>query len=144
MTLRWIADPADLPDAPGAYALYLEVSRPVVLPPRRFAGELAAGRYVYFGNARGPGGIRSRCAHHFRKTKKCHWHVDWLTVCADPLMAAAFPGLSECDLVGRAFAATGVSVPVPGFGSSDCRRCPAHLLALEAGSPASLLDGLYQ
>jgi hypothetical protein len=23
-----------------------------------------------------------------------------------------------------------VSVPVAGFGSSDCRRCPAHLLAV--------------
>ena len=27
----------------------------------------------------------------------------------------------------------GASVPVPGFGSSDCRACPAHLVMLPAG-----------
>ena len=144
MTLRWVADPADLPDTPGAYALCLDLSQPTPLPPRRFAGELAVGRYVYFGNAWGAGGIQSRCAHHFRKAKKRHWHVDWLTTCVNHLTAAAFPGMSECDLVGRALAVAGVSVPVAGFGSSDCHRCPAHLLALEAGFPLPLFDGLYQ
>jgi Uri superfamily endonuclease len=118
--------------------------RPVSLPPRRFAGELAAGHYVYFGNAWGPGGIRARCARHFRRAKKRHWHVDWLTDFAERPMAAAFPGMDECDLVGRALALAGVSVPIPGFGSSDCRRCPAHLLALDAGCLAVLSDGLYQ
>jgi hypothetical protein len=28
----------------------------------------------------------------------------------------------------------GTSVPLPGFGSSDCRSCPAHLVALPAGA----------
>ena len=42
---------------------------------------------------------------------------------------AALPGAHECDLVEALRALAEVSVPVPGFGSSDCRRCPAHLLA---------------
>ena len=144
MAVRWVADPADLPGVPGAYALLLEMLRPVPLPPRRFAGELAAGRYVYFGNAWGAGGIRSRCLRHFRRTKRRHWHVDWLMESADHPLAVAFPGMDECDLVHRALAVAGESVPVPGFGSSDCRRCPAHLLALADRSPAGLLDLLYQ
>lgn len=144
MALRWVADPAALPDAPGAYALFLDLSRPVALPPRRFAGDLAAGRYVYFGNARGPGGIRSRCTRHFRRAKRHHWHVDWLMEAAVHPLAAAFPGGDECDLVGRALAVAGISVPVAGFGSSDCRRCPAHLLGLANGVPLTVLDALYQ
>lgn len=128
----------------GAYAIRLILPRPVPLPPRRFAGDLAAGRYVYFGNAWGPGGIRSRCIRHFRKTKKRHWHVDWLMAYAEQPMAAAFPGLDECDLVQRALAMAGASAPVPGFGSSDCRRCPAHLLALAADLPTDLFGGPYQ
>lgn len=142
--MRWVADPADLPDAPGAYALFLDLPGPVSLPPRRFTGRLAAGRYVYFGNAWGPGGIRSRCTRHFRQGKRRHWHVDWLMEAAVHRLAAAFPGGNECDLVERALAIDGVSVPVVGFGSSDCRRCPAHLLALADGVSDSVLDAFYQ
>ena len=36
----------------------------------------------------------------------------------------------ECDLASNLMAQQGASVPVPGFGSSDCRRCSAHLVAL--------------
>lgn len=140
----WVADPADLPDAPGAYALFLDLPRSVSLPPRRFTGRLAAGRYVYFGNAWGPGGIRSRCTRHFRAGKRRHWHVDWLMEAARRPLAAAFPGGHECNLVGRALAIPGLAVPLVGFGSSDCRRCPAHLLALADGVSVSALDALYQ
>ena len=37
------------------------------------------------------------------------------------------------DLVRDLLELPGASVPVPGFGSSDCRACPAHLVALPAG-----------
>jgi hypothetical protein len=43
------------------------------------------------------------------------------------------PGGRECDLLDRLLKAPGAVVPVPGFGSSDCRTCPAHLVALPAG-----------
>lgn len=144
MVALWTADPKELPAVPGAYALYLELQRPLPLPPRRFAGELAAGHYVYCGSAHGPGGIRARCLRHFRLAKKRHWHVDWLTVAAGRRMVAAFPGLGECDLVHRALVRPEISVPLPGFGSSDCRRCPAHLLALVGDPLADLFAGPYQ
>jgi Uri superfamily endonuclease len=40
------------------------------------------------------------------------------------------PGGTECAIVAAALRLPGVSVPSPGFGSSDCRACPAHLLRL--------------
>jgi hypothetical protein len=42
------------------------------------------------------------------------------------------PGGCECGLLDRLLKAPGAAVPVPRFGSSDCRRCPAHLVALPA------------
>lgn len=107
---------------------------------------LPAGRYLYFGSARGPGGIRGRCIRHFRRPKKTHWHVDWLTAKAARMMVAAFPGLGECELVAwtQAAGGTAIAIPVPGFGSTDCRRCAAHLLALTGDLPSGFFDGLYQ
>lgn len=146
MPLRWLSDPSGLPATAGAYILCLELVRPARLPPRRFAGMLPAGRYLYFGSARGAGGIRGRCVRHFRRPKKSHWHVDWLTGAAAHMTAAAFPGLGECDLVSwtRAAGGAAIAIPVPGFGSTDCHRCAAHLLALTEDLPAGFFDGLYQ
>lgn len=144
--IRWLDDPADLPAEAGAYILRLDLADAAPLPPRLGGGMLAAGRYLYFGNARGAGGIRRRCARHFRPAKKRHWHVDWLTSPAARIVAAAFPGRDECGLVTRTLAAGGatIEVAVAGFGSTDCRRCPAHLLALKGLLPPDFLDRLYQ
>jgi len=62
------------------------------------------------------------------------------------MTVAAFPGLGECDLVTwtRQAGGTAISIPVPGFGSTDCRRCAAHLLVLTGELPAGFFDGLYQ
>jgi Uri superfamily endonuclease len=122
---------SDLPALPGAYALLIEFDRAAVLPPRLGVGSLPPGRYIYLGSARGPGGIRARLARHLRGSSKRHWHVDWLTEAARDLSALAVPGGDECDLVRRMLEMPGLTVPVSGFGSSDCRRCPAHLLALD-------------
>lgn len=146
MPFRWLSDPSSLPAEPGAYILCLDLAEPAKLPPRRFSGVLPAGRYLYFGSARGPGGIRGRCVRHFRRPKKAHWHVDWLTGTAARMTVAAFPGFGECDLVAWTRAAGGmaVAIPVPGFGSTDCRGCASHLLALTGDLPADFFDGLYQ
>ncbi|NIP37734.1 MAG: GIY-YIG nuclease family protein, partial [Candidatus Dadabacteria bacterium] len=36
------------------------------------------GYYIYVGSAFGPGGVRARVSRHFRKTKRSHWHIDYL------------------------------------------------------------------
>ena len=118
-----------IPDAPGAYALILRLERDIRLDIRTLGRpELPAGLYLYAGSAWGPGGIRARVARHLRTDKARVWHIDRLTEAATIEEVIAFPGGRECAIVA---AATGASVPIARFGASDCRRCEAHLLAVE-------------
>ncbi len=122
-------DCAGLPSEPGAYVLLITLSEQ---HRGRFAGKdftLEPGRYAYCGSAKGPGGIAARVGRHFRRDKKAHWHIDQLTIAAASISALAYPGQGECALMARLVEA-GASVPFPGFGSSDCRLCAAHLACL--------------
>ena len=120
-----------LPARPGAYVLMLDLGKAV---PLRIATlpriHLPPGRYAYVGSAKGPGGIRARVRRHLGAEKKIHWHVDHLTSVAKIVEAQAYPDESECDIVERLSRRRRSSTPVAGFGSSDCKRCVAHLLAL--------------
>ena len=129
--LRFIRSAAEAPDAPGAYLLLvtLGAALPVALPGRPPC-VLAPGRYVYAGSARGPGGLRARLGRHLRRGKTPHWHIDALTEAATVEGAWVLPGGDECAL---ASGLAHLPVPMPGFGSSDCRRCASHLLAWPAG-----------
>ncbi len=87
------------------------------------------GLYVYIGSAKV--GLRSRIARHRRRTKRIHWHVDYLLEHARTVAVATFDWRrdAECRLARRA-AASGVTEDlVRGFGSSDC-RCRTHLFRL--------------
>ncbi len=120
-----------LPSEPGAYLLLIELAAPLVLDlPRLGAATLPPGRYAYSGSAYGPGGLRARIGRHLRRDKAPRWHVDRLTAAGHVVDVRAVPGGRECDLVRGLLEDPGTSVPVPGFGSSDCRVCPAHLVAL--------------
>lgn len=124
---------AAAPALPGAYLLLIALPVPlcVVLPHRR-ATTLPPGRYLYAGSARGPGGLRARLARHLRADKKPHWHIDRLTAAGTVEGAWVIPGGSECALVA---ALAHLPVPLPGFGSSDCRTCVSHLLHWPAETP---------
>lgn len=125
-----ITDPDLLPAVGGAYLLTIRLEAPAPMP-KRFEGQpLPEGRYVYAGSAYGPGGIRARCRRHLGREKTCRWHVDWLTSAAGEVFVMAFPGGNECELVARLSKLAGVRFAVPGFGSSDCRTCPSHLIQL--------------
>ena len=127
----WTTDPDDLPAEGGAYVLLLDIPDSTELPTR-FGFKLDGGLYAYAGNAWGPGGLRARCRRHLRKSKRRHWHIDWLSMAATKISVAAFPGAGECDLLSYLLT-QGAEIPVRGFGSSDCRRCPSHLAALPTG-----------
>ena len=105
-------------------SLRIRTLTPVVLPP---------GWYVYAGNARGRGGIRARVMRHLRPGKSPHWHVDRLTEAAEAILAIAFAGGHECALVQAPLARPRFQADVPGFGSTDCRLCPAHLSTVRLG-----------
>ena len=132
-------DTAALPTGPGAYALLIALAEPLALDVPRPGKVLPPGRYVYLGSARGPGGIRARVSRHLKREKAVRWHVDRLTLAAASVTAAVWPDGDECAWRRRLHRRRGVTVPLKGFGSSDCRACPAHLLALAPDAPAEEL-----
>lgn len=125
-------DPENLPAAPGAYVLVLDLTRPLTLRIATLGqAELPRGRYCYAGSARGPGGLRARIRRHARRGGRTHWHVDHLARAATLTGFWAVPGVTECALAEIVREIPGARIPVLGFGSSDCRICPAHLIALD-------------
>jgi len=120
-----------MPTGKGAYVLALRLDIPARAQlPRRAPADLGPGWYLYLGSARGPGGLGARIGRHFRREKPKRWHVDWLSTMAGELAALAVEGGSECDLTAKLLASGRFSVAAPGFGSSDCRTCDSHLLAV--------------
>jgi Uri superfamily endonuclease len=122
----------------GAYLLYLNVRQSLtlnvgMLGPSRFP----AGLYVYVGSA--SRGIEPRLARHRRlaekKSGKIHWHIDLLLTNAKVRVIGEqmLEGSAECS-VSREIAFTkGVTIPVPNFGSTDCRTgCKTHLYRIHA------------
>lgn len=128
--------PDSLPPVPGAYVLLIALDRDLTVRlPGKPETVLAPGRYLYCGSARGPGGLRARVGRHFRRAKTERWHIDRLTGAGRMLGAWTVPGGHECALVA---ALSGLPVPLPGFGSSDCRHCASHLLGWPDGAPLPL------
>jgi Uri superfamily endonuclease len=89
---------------------------------------LRPGYYAYVGSALGPGGLHARIARHLDPTRPIHWHIDslkratrvvevWYVV--DPVRREHAWARAIGDM-------RNASIPMPGFGSSDC-TCPAHL-----------------
>ena len=119
---------------PGTYALVLRCTTEQDLVIGRL-GTLAIrpGRYVYVGSAMGPGGLAARIARHGRQDKKRRWHIDYLTAVL-PLEEVWFTAdarRQECPWAELISRLPGASVPLAGFGSSDC-TCHAHLYFFEA------------
>lgn len=114
----------------GTYALvlYLDHETRIVIG-RLGTFDLPAGYYLYVGSALGPGGLEARLARHFRAEKRLRWHIDHLLEHAQivEVWTASSENRLECLWAQAARELPGAQIPVPGFGSSDC-RCPAHLV----------------
>ena len=123
---RFVRTAAEAPTRPGAYLLLITLPAPLTVTlPRQRQATLPSGRYLYAGSAHGPGGLRARLARHMRPDKKPHWHIDRLTKAGTIEGAWTVPDGRECALVA---ALAFLPVPLPGFGSTDCRCCASHLL----------------
>ena len=120
-----------LPDTAGSYLLIAHLPQPLRLRRGALTGRtLASGWYVYAGSARGPGGLRARLGRHLRRRKRLRWHIDRVTTAADVRLGLALPdpAADECALIAALLRGGGFAPALPGFGSSDCDVCPAHLL----------------
>jgi histidyl-tRNA synthetase len=133
---------AACPRAAGAYAVVLRLPDAVTVPVPRPGGTLPAGLYVYLGAANGPGGLRARLRRHVLGGNRRHWHLDYLRPDAEVVAIAAQPGGSECAWTAALLDGLGATAPLARFGSSDCRRCPAHLLRLPEDTAAAKVTRL--
>jgi Uri superfamily endonuclease len=138
MSQKESSGPEELPAGPGTYCLVLRLPEAAQVTPGRLGTfELAAGWYLYIGSALG--GLRGRLLRHLRTEKRRRWHIDYLLSGAGPgethgvaeIVGAWWvesTGRLECEWAQTAIGWPGASVPIPRFGSSDC-RCRAHLVA---------------
>jgi Uri superfamily endonuclease len=118
-----------IPSVSGAYVLHLRLKESMNLTVGRL-GEflMAAGSYLYVGSAQGPGGLKARISRHMRPEKRLFWHVDFLLSTSQLLEVwfASGPKSRECKWASTFQSLPSLSIPVTGFGSSDC-RCSSHL-----------------
>ena len=114
---------------PGTYALIMACTdtRQVEIGKLgRF--KIKPGFYVYVGSAFGPGGLKARTAHHAKVARRSHWHIDYLR----PMLHLKQICYSyESEKREHRWAAAlshlkGATIPMAGFGASDC-SCPSHL-----------------
>lgn len=129
-----MAPPTRLTRQPGTYTLVLRCRQAGSVRVGRLGSiRLESGLYLYVGSAFGPGGLATRIGHHLGISARRHWHIDYLRAVCD-LTGVWFttdPARREqawAKAVGRM---PGASIPLPGFGSSDC-ECDSHLFRFEA------------
>ena len=114
---------------PGTYVLVLSSrSTDLIQIGRLGALQLQSGFYVYVGSALGPGGVRARLTHHLKLSRRPHWHVDYLRAHTrvEDIWYRLDGQRLEHFWAERISLAEGASVPLVGFGSTDC-GCECHL-----------------
>jgi Uri superfamily endonuclease len=119
----------------GNYTLIVLLESPsrIMIPSRGWFW-LRKGYYVYTGSAVGKGAVslRQRVARHFEKKKTKRWHIDYLLACRKARITAVVACSSiinkECKITKAIQGIRGATVPIDGFGASDCRQnCKSHL-----------------
>ena len=122
------AEPFTTIRAPGTYLLLLHLPE----PSRQQVGRLGpvllpAGWYIYVGSALG--GLGPRLRRHVSLEKRPHWHIDTLRAVAmlTAIAVRVGPERVECAVAAQVATLSGAALPVPRFGSTDC-RCRAHLV----------------
>ena len=117
-------------DSSGTYVLVIKMVRGTDLRVGRLGVvAIPRGYYCYVGSALGPGGWRARMARHLRQQKKPRWHIDHFLRQAAVVESWCAPSVArvECTWARALLRLPGATLPVRGFGSSDC-HCPAHLV----------------
>ena len=118
----------------GSYRILLEVNFNISIMVGAL-GEIPFknGYYIYSGSAMG--NLRSRVNRHLSKEKKLRWHIDYLLLneSVEILKIIEYPSLikEECKLNIELITFQDSYIPVKGFGSSDCKICPSHLIGFK-------------
>jgi len=115
----------------------------ILVPAERFlvVGRLGSytfrkGHYAYTGSAFGKSvSLQGRILRHLSKSKERRWHIDYLLsgddVTITAVVAACTRKRMECEINRYLRDTLHAEIPIPRFGSSDCReKCGSHLLYL--------------
>jgi Uri superfamily endonuclease len=125
-----------LPADNGCYVLILQLACARSITVGRFGKALfSQGTYLYVGSAFGSGGLRSRVGRHLCGAGTPRWHIDYLRAVADvhDCFYTVTDKPRECEWSQALAALSNATIPVPHFGSSDCRSgCRSHLIAFSA------------
>jgi Uri superfamily endonuclease len=121
-------------DLLGTYALILTSSSDRLIEIGKLGQLLLQpGYYVYAGSAFGPGGIKARIAHHARISQRPHWHIDYLrsVLLLDEVWYSYDSERHEHRWADTFSRSKGATLPIAGFGASDC-RCKSHLYLIRS------------
>ena len=114
---------------PGTYALILSCSANTLIRVGRLGRmRLQPGFYLYIGSAFGPGGLAARITHHRKPISRPHWHMDYLRrhTRLDRIWYCYAAVRQEHQWARTVQAMSGATIPLAGFGASDC-DCASHL-----------------
>ena len=116
----------------GCYQLKIEVGKDISLKVGAIGiCRFKKGNYIYTGSAMK--NLSKRVARHQSKEKKLHWHIDYLLADENVELSEIIRYFSEnreeC-VYNQILIQGGAETAIAGFGSSDCRKCPTHLLKI--------------
>ena len=115
----------------GSYRIFLLLEKPICLKIGALGSyKFQPGIYVYTGSAMS--NLEKRVERHKLRSKPKHWHIDYLTTNKNFQIIKIETFLStereECDKNTEILLLPDAEIPVRHFGSSDCSRCPSHLV----------------
>lgn len=113
----------------GTYILVLRLEKATSLTIGKLGHfDFKKGYYLYVGSAFGPGGLAARLKHHLSVSSKPRWHLDYLRPATrvTDIRISKENERNEHLWAEQLGSMDSMTIPIPGFGSSDC-TCPAHL-----------------
>jgi Uri superfamily endonuclease len=118
----------------GAYQLFIHINKEIELKIGKLGTfQFSVGNYIYTGSAMK--NLHQRVARHQRKEKKLKWHIDYLlnneNVTITHIKIYKSETKDECKINQNSINEFNASIPVNGFGSSDCKICISHLIKIE-------------
>lgn len=119
----------------GIYQLLIWVKQNITFFHKKFGKiEIEPGYYYYTGSSKR--NLMQRITRHLRKQDKpLHWHIDYLLQSphAKIILIKIYrnDNPDECMINIETLKRLNGVMPIRGFGSSDCNRCPSHLLKVK-------------
>lgn len=132
----------------GVYCLVIKGSSKTLISNKKFCGIIfPVGYYYYVGSAQK--NLTKRIERHFRKVKKIHWHIDYLTTsplfnCIEAYIFKNETKSHECKLSQDFADFFKLKEAALNFGNSDCNKCNTHLYYSTKKIPYSHFISRYQ